>query len=417
MKHFHESMQEAAESVRLTDAERARMRAGFLAHMQENPLPAAAAARPAFLTSFSLSLRSGIALVLGVLVVGAGGTAYAAEDALPGDALYAVKLEVNEPLAGALAITPAAKGAWHADVAETRLAEAQTLVAQGRLTASTSDELAADFAQHAGQVDRIASSLESSDPDASASLTNRFSATLALRGAAILAAGTTASDTDKYTSARFVRAAVGTQSSELAINDMPTPHTRPVLMKVATKQAAPMMKAMAPAAATPAPQAKAVTMFAVMSAPATTTTDDGDDNAPQTDAQDARVDASVQVSAAAQDSDQDDQKDADAALARAIARAAGALDDARDTLDASTTAAFDAQLADLRLTPLAVAADAAAGDEDSVDADRAQGLQGAGTLEDLIQAAVHAKHSHADDGDTDDFHSTIASPDRDEDAR
>ena len=84
MKKFHETLKKNADAVRLTDAQRARMRAAFLMHMREHPAAAPSPYPFSFIAPFSLSLRSGIAFALAVLVVGAGGTAYAAEDALPG---------------------------------------------------------------------------------------------------------------------------------------------------------------------------------------------------------------------------------------------------------------------------------------------------------------------------------------------
>ena len=50
-------------------------------------------------------LRGALALVL------CGGTAYAAESALPGDILYPVKLHVDETVQGAFAVTDAEKRA------------------------------------------------------------------------------------------------------------------------------------------------------------------------------------------------------------------------------------------------------------------------------------------------------------------
>lgn len=395
MKKFHETLKKNADAVRLTDAQRARMRAAFLMHMREHPAAAPSPYPFSFIAPFSLSLRSGIAFALAVLVVGAGGTAYAAEDALPGDTLYAVKVGVNEPVAGALAVTPAAKGAWHAQVAETRLAEAQTLVSEGRLTASTSDELAADFTEHASRVDEIAASLQASDPDASARLSGGFSAALALRGTAILRAGDAASSTDRSIAARLVRAAVGTQSSELAMNDAHPVHA-PVAAKMMRAQVqAPKISPAARVsessdedaadASAPQPQAKMMATFsAPLAAPAATDTDEE----PQASA-DAHEDGGEMAHAAAfAPAAFDEDGDSDAALDQAIGRAADALDDARDSLDASTTAAFDAKLSDLRLVPLAVAADAAAGDTDSISNDRLQGVRSANALSASIRAAL-----------------------------
>src|SRR5581483_8271791 len=95
---------------------------------------------------FSPRLASALAAVL-IIVLGSG-TAYASEGALPGDALYAVKVHGTEPALGALAVSDEAKAQWHATVAQTRLEEAETLASQGKLDATTSQELAANFDEH-----------------------------------------------------------------------------------------------------------------------------------------------------------------------------------------------------------------------------------------------------------------------------
>ncbi len=70
-----------------------------------------------------------IAAVLAV-VVGGGGAVYAAQDALPGDALYPVKEMVEN--AQLLVADPVEDVQLHVQFAERRLAEAQALMAQGR---------------------------------------------------------------------------------------------------------------------------------------------------------------------------------------------------------------------------------------------------------------------------------------------
>lgn len=76
-----------------------------------------------------------------VLFLFTGGTAYAAQGALPGDPLYGFKVNVNETLQGALALSPSAKADWAVERASRRLEEASTLAATGKLTPSTALEV------------------------------------------------------------------------------------------------------------------------------------------------------------------------------------------------------------------------------------------------------------------------------------
>lgn len=78
----------------------------------------------------------------------AGGTAYASEDSLPGEALYAVKIRVTEPVAVALATTPEKKAVVHTELAERRLEEAAKLAVRQTLTAETAAVLEQKFSEH-----------------------------------------------------------------------------------------------------------------------------------------------------------------------------------------------------------------------------------------------------------------------------
>lgn len=82
-----------------------------------------------------------IALLVALLV--SGGATIAAEQALPGDLLYPVKVEVNESVRSAIAISGEAQATWDARRAERRLEEAEELAAEGRLDQETRTELEA----------------------------------------------------------------------------------------------------------------------------------------------------------------------------------------------------------------------------------------------------------------------------------
>lgn len=106
---------------------------------------------PAPVVSFGwLSLRrSGTALIAALLVIMlAGGTTYASERALPGDALYPVKVRITESVQLALAPTPHGKAEAHADLAERRLDEAAELAVASRLDERTEQYLEQKFSKH-----------------------------------------------------------------------------------------------------------------------------------------------------------------------------------------------------------------------------------------------------------------------------
>ncbi|MEI6042301.1 MAG: DUF5667 domain-containing protein [bacterium] len=73
-------------------------------------------------------------LVIVLLLCVTGGFSAAAENALPGDSLYSLKVNVNEQVKGMVAVTPEAKARLAVETTERRLQEAVILSSQGQLT-------------------------------------------------------------------------------------------------------------------------------------------------------------------------------------------------------------------------------------------------------------------------------------------
>ena|SRR3989344_3617975 len=76
--------------------------------------------------------RPVLALAL-VFLLSGGGLIFGSNQALPGDALYGLKVNITEPLFGSLKFSGEAKAAWQTDLAAKRLNEAVTLEKEGRL--------------------------------------------------------------------------------------------------------------------------------------------------------------------------------------------------------------------------------------------------------------------------------------------
>ncbi len=129
---------------KLTDSERIFARNDLTYFMSTHPIriPLHIQVYDSLVEGFSKTSRNTVhnvvarpittALVL-TLFMGVG-TSYAAEGALPGDSLYPVKIQVNEKIQGALALSDEAKADFYASRAERRLEEVELLTAQGRLT-------------------------------------------------------------------------------------------------------------------------------------------------------------------------------------------------------------------------------------------------------------------------------------------
>ena len=180
MTRFTDELKNHAASIRLSSAERSRIRESVLAAMRPVPSP----------FDFSAFLIPRLALTgLFALVLAFTGTAYASQYSLPGDLLYSVKVGITEPATGVIAFSDDAKVAWHAEVAETRLAEAEALTAKGTLTAETGLALADDVRTHKEAIDEIARKIGVDNPVSEDRIAANFSTAVANKGNAILAAG------------------------------------------------------------------------------------------------------------------------------------------------------------------------------------------------------------------------------------
>ncbi len=84
--------------------------------------------------SFSFFSRKMVSLALLLVIVGGSGLTYAAELSLPGDALYPVKLNVNENVKGAFMYSTTAEAYWNETLVEKRLEEINTLKVENKLT-------------------------------------------------------------------------------------------------------------------------------------------------------------------------------------------------------------------------------------------------------------------------------------------
>lgn len=101
------------------------------------------------------------ALSLAILLIATGGTSLAAENALPGDFLYPVKVGLNEQVRGFTAVTPEAKAKFALEVTDRRLKEVALLSSRGLLNAETSSIIQAELLKQAGQIKNQVASLVS----------------------------------------------------------------------------------------------------------------------------------------------------------------------------------------------------------------------------------------------------------------
>lgn len=167
--------------LRLSDAERSAMREVLLTRMRATQAtPNIPSPYGGFFMTLSFQRTASFIAVVVVFVSGAGGVSLAAEDSVPGDAMYALKVNVNEPLYTLTAITPSAKAAVATSRAERRLEEAEVLAARGSLDESAVAELSERFHDSADEaashIDELSEKAPEKSIDASVELESVLSA-------------------------------------------------------------------------------------------------------------------------------------------------------------------------------------------------------------------------------------------------
>lgn len=153
-------------SEKLSENERIQMRNVLRSVMAEYPMQSSGryAHRYEYYLSYfnSSALRPvGFAFAF-VLVVGIG-TSYAAETALPGDPLYAIKVGVTEPIQGVLNVSPVARAEWNTALLSRRLEEAATLASKGGLNDINRAVIESQIESNAHDVNLSLEKLKSSD--------------------------------------------------------------------------------------------------------------------------------------------------------------------------------------------------------------------------------------------------------------
>ncbi|MDO8557563.1 MAG: hypothetical protein Q7S09_00005, partial [bacterium] len=108
---------------------------------------------------FTIFKNMPIAVITIIVALLGGGTSFAAQGALPGNALYPIKIYVNEGVAGAFQLSENAKAAWEVHLASERLDEAAQLSAKGELKGKNEEQVREAFTKHAEKAEDRAEKL------------------------------------------------------------------------------------------------------------------------------------------------------------------------------------------------------------------------------------------------------------------
>lgn len=130
----------------------------------------------------SLTLKRAMPIFILVALLVGGGASLAAENSLPGDTLYPLKVKVNEEVRAWAALSPEAKAEWQSVLAERRLKEAEKLASEGRIDSEVFAKLEAKFNAHADKVNARIGEFEDKDIEAAADVASNFETSLNAHG-------------------------------------------------------------------------------------------------------------------------------------------------------------------------------------------------------------------------------------------
>ncbi|MDB5225475.1 MAG: hypothetical protein JWL87_427 [Candidatus Adlerbacteria bacterium] len=120
-----------------------------------------------------------IALAAALVLALGGGASIAANQSLPGDALYGVKVNVNENIDTALSFSAQSKAESHIGAIETRISEVQKLSAGGSLSADAQADINANIEAHAQAVMEAVADLQAKgDYAAAAEVAAKFQSSM-----------------------------------------------------------------------------------------------------------------------------------------------------------------------------------------------------------------------------------------------
>jgi hypothetical protein len=98
------------------------------------------------------------------IILSSGGVVFASVDSLPDSILYPLKVNVVEPIRGALTFSPKNKAKYEVNLATERLIEAETLASQGKLTKSKEKKLNDLLESHTKSLDKTLDVIKKTEP-------------------------------------------------------------------------------------------------------------------------------------------------------------------------------------------------------------------------------------------------------------
>ncbi len=181
----------ALKSLTLSEEERGLIRA-HVARIVTTPLPAPVPSL--FYNGVQHGLRMALSAMFFVVFVG-GSVSAIADSALPGDPLYAFKLNVNEEVKGVFLNTPEEKVVFQKNRIETRVSEIQTLADSKTLTKAKQERAQQAITLHVQELSKELTTLSDEEPNTALTVTASLEESLKASRGTLEAAGGVSSET------------------------------------------------------------------------------------------------------------------------------------------------------------------------------------------------------------------------------
>ena len=179
MKSLREQFKDAAKGVALSKNEKNRMREELVKYMEYKPIrknrsTEKKATHFLHFPYFKAHHFTGALLIAVLITTSTFGVTFAADNALPGDLLYNVKVNINEEIKIALIFSPKSRIAWKQERAERRLVEASQLAAEGRLDEKNKEKISQLFVKQSEEIVEEIRAIESKNPVLAAEVSSEF---------------------------------------------------------------------------------------------------------------------------------------------------------------------------------------------------------------------------------------------------
>ena len=135
-QEFLKKLNSVKQNIRMSESDKDFIRKNLLSEISKTNLPI-----PSYYRAKYLAIST-------FLIFGSAGVSFAAENTLPGDFLYPVKININEKVAASLKFDPAKRAEYEITLANRRLEEMQTLQKENKLDTETKNNLQTNYNQH-----------------------------------------------------------------------------------------------------------------------------------------------------------------------------------------------------------------------------------------------------------------------------